>query len=691
MPFSFLNAAFLAGMAAAALPIIIHLFSRRKVAKVPFPSLQFLEEITRRRLRRMRLTQWLILALRVLAILLLAFALGRPALRGTFAFGKSRGESAVAIVLDNSYSMRVEGEKETLWEKGKKRAREVVDALEAEDTVFLLGVDPNEAPAEPYPGKVAAAEAIRGLEPGYSTTDLAGAVSRAQAALTSATSLNKELFIISDFQKRALVGEGETATDLLQDVSHDVRVFLVPVDEGPLANTAIIDGRLEGSAVDERAYVEAAREGGNAEDDVAVTVESGSEVLGEGRLLVPVGGRENTEVPLSRAPAEGEPIKARLSRDRLDVDDVRYLPTLGAGAVTTWIVQDPARPSPYLPLALSPEGGPGSFVVSRMSPGDLITADLTGVRLVVLDNITGLPDEALARLRTWRAAGGMVFIVLGDRVDLRSYNQGILPALFPQVSLGNVLGSDEASSAAYTLTARNPGHRAFSGFGVTIGEPITGAAFWHIVAITATTGVRTLAEFGPGLPALVQGEGALLFASSLDGRWNNFPTHAAFVPLLHQSLEAILSEGSEGRVLVGERLTTLADPGSVPTGADLTAIGPDGLVLPIQLTPEARGIRLQTPPVPVPGFWEMRAEDKIIDRRVVNVNAEIESDLTPASRDELRHSFPGDRVKVVEPDVPIGTPVREARFGREIWRELVLIVLILLVTEGWLSRRGVTA
>jgi hypothetical protein len=129
----------------------------------------------------------------------------------------------------------------------------------------------------------------------------------------------------------------------------------------------------------------------------------------------------------------------------------------------------------------------------------------------------------------------------------------------------------------------------------------------------------------------------------------------------------------------------------VPTGADLTAIGPDGLVLPIQLTPEARGIRLQTPPVPVPGFWEMRAEDKIIDRRVVNVNAEIESDLTPASRDELRHSFPGDRVKVVEPDVPIGTPVREARFGREIWRELVLIVLILLVTEGWLSRRGVTA
>jgi aerotolerance regulator-like protein/VWA domain-containing protein len=691
MPFSFLNAAFLVGLAAAALPIVIHLFSRRRVAKVPFPSLQFLEEITRRRLRRMKLTQWLILALRVLALALLALALGRPALRGEFAFGKSRGESAVALILDGSYSMRAEGERTTLWDKAKERTREVVEALEPDDTVFLLGVDPTDPPPEPYGGKASAAEAIRGLEPGYGTTDLAGAVGRATAALAGATALNKELFVVSDFQKHALVTEGESPANLLNNVSDKIRVFLVPVDEGPIPNTALVDARLEGSPVDERVYVEAARQGGNSDDDVAVTVESGSEVLGEGRMLVPAGSRENTEVPLSRAPAEGEPVRARLSRDRLDVDDVRYLATLGSGAVTTWIVQDPARPSPYLPLALSPEGVPASFTVSRMSPTDLVSGDLSDVRLVILDNVTGLPEEALARLRTWRTAGGMIFIVLGDRVDLRAYNENLLPALFPHLTLGNVLGSDASSSAAYTLTARNPGHRAFSGFGVTIGQPITGASFWHIVAVTAGPGLRTLAEFGPGLPALVQGDGALLFASSLDGRWNNFPTHAAFVPLLHQSLEAMLSEGSEGRALVGERLVSLVDPALVPTGSDLVAIGPEGLTLPVEISRDPRGIRLQTPPAPVPGFYEIRAEDRVLERRVVNVNAEMESDLTPASREELRQAFPGDHVRVIEPDVPIGTPVREARFGREIWKELVLIVLILLVTEGWLSRRGVTA
>ena len=72
MPFSFLNAAFLVGAVAAVVPILIHLFSRRKVARIPFSSIRFLEEIARRRVRRMRLTQWIILALRVLALALLA-------------------------------------------------------------------------------------------------------------------------------------------------------------------------------------------------------------------------------------------------------------------------------------------------------------------------------------------------------------------------------------------------------------------------------------------------------------------------------------------------------------------------------------------------------------------------------------------------------------------------------------------
>ncbi len=689
MPFSFLNAALIVGVAAAALPILIHLFSRRKIARIPFSSIRFLEEISRRRVRRMRLTQWLILALRVLALALLAIAMGRPALRGDFAFGRSRGESAVAVILDRSYSMRAEGERVTLWQRALDRAGETLDAVEPEDSVFLIGVDPRVGEVESFASRTGATDVLRTLSAGYGTTNLAAAVRRAGTVLADATALNKELFIISDFQKTGLgIGSEAGITDLMTEIDPEIRIFLIPVDEGSIANTALEEARLEGSAIEKRVHVQASRHAEITADEVTVTVESGAEVLGEAVLTVSARGREATDVPLSRFPGEGEELRARLSRDRLAVDDVRYIPALGTGGIVTWIVQEAAQQSPFLPLALNP-GETGRFVTRRLTPDALASADMSDVRLIVLDNITHVSREALMRLRQWRAAGGAIFIALGDRVDLRYYNESILPALFPGVSLGNLLGTNEATGSSYTLTPRAPGHRTFAGFEAEVGTPLTGASFWRIVEIRNNPGVRTLAEFGPGLPALVQGEGALLFASSLDSRWNNLPTHAAFLPLLHQGLDAVLEEGSEERVMVGEAVEGLVDRSLVPTGAELVCIGPDGLILGVTSQIVPRGLQIRSEPAPVPGFYTIRAVDRVLIRRAVNLDAEAESDLTPMSRDELRRVFSGDRVQIIEAGSPIGTPVREARYGREIWRELVVLVLLLMLCEAWLSRRGV--
>jgi hypothetical protein len=436
--------------------------------------------------------------------------------------------------------------------------------------------------------------------------------------------------------------------------------------------------------------VEAIRFAESPADLLSITVEAGDEVLGEGTVTVIPEGREAADIPLSRIPAEGEELKARLPRDRLPEDDVRYIPTEGAGGIKTWIVQDPAQPSPFLPLALAPEENAGPFVIERVTPADLAGADLTQASLIVLDDVTSLSREVLERLRDWREAGGGVFITLGDRVDLRYYNEVLLPALFPGISLGNLLGTDEATGKSWSLAPRAPGHRAFAGFEAAMAQPITGATFWKGVEVKTSPGVRTLAEFGPGLPALVQGDGALLFASSLDGRWNNFPTHAAFVPLLHQSLDAILSEGSEERVLVGSPVMGIVDRATVPTGQEPVCLGPGGITLEVTSRLVSRGLELRSAPARVPGFYAIQAGDRTVIRRAVNVNAEEESDLTPLTADELRRIFPGNRVRLVDPDTPLGTPVREARYGKEIWRELAVVVLLLMVSEAWLSRRGVS-
>ena len=85
---SFLNPLFLLGLAAAAIPIIIHVLTRRRPREVMFPSLEFLTEVNQNEIRRLRIKQWLLLALRALAVAAIALAMARPALKG--AVGRAR-------------------------------------------------------------------------------------------------------------------------------------------------------------------------------------------------------------------------------------------------------------------------------------------------------------------------------------------------------------------------------------------------------------------------------------------------------------------------------------------------------------------------------------------------------------------------------------------------------------------------
>ena len=77
---TFLNLAFLIGLAAAAVPILIHLFSRRRSTRQEWASVKFLKELYSQRVRRVRLRQLFLLLVRVAAIVLFALAMMRPAL-----------------------------------------------------------------------------------------------------------------------------------------------------------------------------------------------------------------------------------------------------------------------------------------------------------------------------------------------------------------------------------------------------------------------------------------------------------------------------------------------------------------------------------------------------------------------------------------------------------------------------------
>src|SRR5881296_994637 len=97
----FLSPLFLLGAAAAAVPVVLHFLNREPEARVKFSAVKMLKRAPVEHARRRRLRQLLLLALRVAALVLLAFAFARP----FFASGAAIASSGVTIVaVDTSYS-----------------------------------------------------------------------------------------------------------------------------------------------------------------------------------------------------------------------------------------------------------------------------------------------------------------------------------------------------------------------------------------------------------------------------------------------------------------------------------------------------------------------------------------------------------------------------------------------------------
>ena len=133
---SFLAPLFLAGLAALAVPIFIHLINRERKEITEFPSLMFLQRIPYRSVRRQKIRNWLLFLIRCLAVILLVAAFARPFLEKRFAGAAGALDSAreVVVLLDRSYSMGY-GDR---WSRAQDAARSVINGLSANDKLTLV-------------------------------------------------------------------------------------------------------------------------------------------------------------------------------------------------------------------------------------------------------------------------------------------------------------------------------------------------------------------------------------------------------------------------------------------------------------------------------------------------------------------------------------------------------------------------
>lgn len=681
----FLNPFLLAGLAAAAIPVLIHLINRRRPRELPFSSLALLKDLQATTMQRVKLKERLLLLLRVLALACLALGFARPILEGPLA---RIGEAPVsfALVVDNSLSMLRRGQGGTLLDEAKTRASSVAESMRPGDEVFLVptGLAPGARP-EPLRTRDALLDALAGLDAQAGAVPLTRTLDRAAALLESARHPARTLVAITDAQAATITDSSTTR------VPFGGRTVLVRVGGDAPPNAAVVGARVLTPIVEAGGPVEVevtvAAFGGEARR-VGVSLREGVRRVAEASVIVRPGARAAVRMRFTPVARGWLGVTAEVDADAFPADDARALIVRVPDLRRILLVRGPS--GRYVDAVLAPGlvAGRAPFDVDEAGAASLARVELGDYDAIVLAGAP-IPTDAAAALARYVRGGGGLFLFAPASPDAGT------AALVG--ALGGTLGAPLAAPAGLAVAGIDGAHPVFQGvFQTAPGEPLLperGAVRRYaplrggVPLVTLSNGAAFAAELRAGAGA------AIVVAAPPDADASDLPTSGLFVPLVLRGALYLTGRagGAEASAPAGG---TLRIRGTYP--APLVLDGPEGSRASARHTPSQRdvpGATLVDAEVDRPGLYAVRAGDSLVARAAITVDAR-ESDLSALSAREAGGKITaatGLRVRVANGvgvgEIRAGEGEQALPQGREVWNVLFGVALGLLVLESFISRR----
>jgi hypothetical protein len=685
---TFLQSLFLWGLAAAVLPVVIHLLNRPRARVVPFSTLEFIRRLQIKRSRRIRIREMLLLLLRVLLLVLLGLAFARPALQGVRAAGLAgRARTSACIVLDVSASMGLRSGDGTLLDRAKERAREAASLLDEGDEALLVLA--SDAPASLFESpthdlKLLDAEIEKAALTSRGT-DLARSLDEAFRSLEKARNPNREIYLVTDMQE---AGFPDSPAEPRAPLQGTARVFLLPVGDEERPNRAITEAELYeprtlGETVRVRATV---ADHSDQAADVVVNLVVDGEPRGTSALRIPPRGSESVLFSLlveERGALRGE---IRLEPDRLARDDTHYFVLNRPEKLDVLVVGPAEEPGLFFVRSALDPGGPGAGPIraETADPTALRTARLESYAALFLVGVPSIGEKEALRLAQYVEGGGGLVLVPGDAIDFGAYNTLLLDALMGSVRFG---GSVAPSSNGVRIDELQEEHPIFSVFRQGLAAALRDVRVERRLALDGGEGATTLARTGGGEPLLIEakkGAGRVfLWTIGHDLSWSDLPAQSVYLPLLHESVRYLTSGGALGRTSreVGEPYRR--DLSGAALGGEFSCATP---LERVALQPRAEGDRLilEFDGTGTPGIYHIEGNG-LSDWFAVNM-APAESDLDPLPLSEAAGRLGVPDLRTIAPDAKPERPVMEARFGREFWWEVLVLVLVLAAVETAVAR-----
>jgi hypothetical protein len=729
---TFLNPFVLAGLAAAAIPIIIHLLNLRKLKTIEFSSLRFLKELQKTKMRRVKIRQWLLLALRTLLIIALVLAFARPTLKGSLAgiplSGESHAKTTMVILLDDSPSMAVRNERGLLFTQAKHAAQQILDLVKEGDEAYLIRL--SEIRHREGFGPVRAGESLnKNLDQmtlSQETAPYRDFFRAAARVMEESRNFNQEIYLITDAQSTQFVTEQSDSTALLHERA---RVYLVDVGSGQVDNAGLQSVELKSRIIAQHKPVNmqaVVRNFGTAalRNSILSAYLDGRRVVQHSLDIMPgsSGTADFSLVPKRRGIIAGY---LQLEDDALEIDNRRFFVLNVPDKIRILLAGGSPQDTRLAAIALKLETDTttaGLFSVQEIAETELSATDLNKYDVLFFCGLRDFTETEADRIAGFANSGRGIVLFPGKETSIPNYNETILarmgiPPAQPasgQTSGETPVTDTERSFVSFGLI--DFAHPLFSGL---FDRPIGGRSatpavesprvYTHIIPsvgprdhtiISLSNGTGFLTEY-------VVGTGRVLLCSvETDLTWSDFPVKGLWVPFLHRAAAYLATQDQPFESFVaGNEITFRTKLQAWQERDVFTVKSPSGIeerIVP--QTPSTSGtVTFETANTSEVGIYELQRTlprtaqslpeeqgQTVLQAVAVNVDA-AESDTRQINDEDLeefwkRVGITHEQTRHLSVAARIETEVLESRFGVELWKYCVVFAVLFAFAEMAVGR-----
>lgn len=637
---------------ALVLPVLIHLWNRRRKQELPWAAMDFLNEAIREDLKRIRFETMLLLAIRCLLIGCFVIAISQPKIKSTSSLVSRR--SHLVFVVDTSFSMGRRKKATSFFEESKLLIQRFVEQQLDNQVYSLVQLDSEgrQVVAFPFPDGREFSKSIARLTIEPRTANLERTLESVEALLDNAKRVDPEIefqhvIFFSDLQRSTWTEAAVESLVRFQAEASADKVSIVQLTGPPMSNLAIQDMRVmnEPLILGEEVEVQASvRNTGSLPVSGEITLLENDQVIDSKRIDLPAGQSLSALFSFDVRKPGDHLFQVNLSKDDLALDNTRFHVARAYSTIAALCVEGRYRSSRYVAAALKAFGNGKCVTCDTVSETELASMNLSSFELICLCNVGRLAEWERERLTDFVRSGGLLIVFAGGQTDVESLN--LLLKNLNSVEMTEVLRFNDAVD--YSLErSEHSLSKTFTGL-----DGFGAAATWKYFLVEPKSSLDPEATeiavwFATGDPGIIHSRfhaGSLFLVTTNssdelsrdDSLWTAWPLLPGFAPMIHEMVRHPFVDRSMARN--GQ----VGDDFKLPVPR---SISPMSLVADHEdekLQMKVKDAQYALSPSRV-GFYDVRSNsDSVFDRIAVNCEAK-ESNLTTwpmGTSGDIGHSTP---------------------------------------------------